>query len=164
MSKVIEADVRLLEGMAFQAYSDSGFDLRLDASPAAGGAGSGMRPIELMLLGLGGCTGMDVIGILRKMRQDVTDYQVHVRGDRREQHPMVFTNITVEHVVTGRGLNPEAVRRAVDLSARRYCAVSAMLEASLPVEVTYRVVDAASGQEVTGRLETAAPAPEAVAA
>ncbi|HEU5315453.1 MAG TPA: OsmC family protein, partial [Chloroflexota bacterium] len=101
MSKLVTADVRLLDGMAFEAHSDSGYVLRLDASKEAGGAASGMRPIELLLLGLGGCTGMDVIGILRKMRQNVTGYELHVRGERRDEHPMVFTRIAVEHVVAG---------------------------------------------------------------
>jgi putative redox protein len=152
MSTISESEVTCLEGMAFRARSGSGFDLRLDANKEAGGAGTGMRPIELVLLGLGGCTGMDVIGILRKMRQDVTGYRVRARGERRARHPMVFTSIVVEHVVSGRNVNPEAVRRAIDLSVRRYCSVSAMLEASVPTAVMYRVVDEATGAETTGTI------------
>ena len=163
MASILESEVELVGGMAFRARSGSGYDVLLDASREAGGAGSGMRPIELVLLGLGGCTGMDVIGILRKMRQEVTDYRIRVRGVRRSEHPMVFTAISVEHVVTGRNLHPDAVRRAVELSARRYCSVSAMLEAAVPIGITYRVVDVATRKEVTGHLGPSRP-PEAAPA
>jgi putative redox protein len=158
MATMLESEVELTAGMAFRARSGSGDDLRLDASADAGGTGSGMRPIELVLLALGGCTGMDVISILRKMRQDVAGYRVRVRGERRAQHPMIFTGITVEHVVTGRNVNPEAVRRAVDLSVHRYCSVSAMLAASVPIAVTYRVIDEASGAETAGSVASVASA------
>jgi len=164
MASVLESEIELVDGMAFRARSGSGYEVLLDASKEAGGAGSGMRPIELLLLGLGGCTGMDVIGILRKMRQDVTDYRIRVRGVRRSEHPMVFTAIAVEHVVSGRNLNPDAVRRGVELSVRRYCSVSAMLEASVPIVVTYRVVDLVSGKEVTGHVGPSRPPDAAPAA
>jgi putative redox protein len=123
----------------------------LDTVAEYGGADRGARPIELLLLGLGGCTGMDVIGILRKMRQDVTAYEVRVEADRSEQHPKVLTRITVEHVVRGRGLDAAAVRRAVELSATRYCAVSAMLGKSAEIEERFRAIDEVSGAET---LET----------
>src|SRR5439155_205778 len=86
----------------------------------------GPSPTELLLVGLGGCTGMDVIALLRKMRQDVTAYRVEVHGARRDEHPQIFTEITVVHVVGGRDLDPRSVARAGDLSATRYCPASAM--------------------------------------
>jgi putative redox protein len=152
MSEVIESLVEFRGGMAFRGESSNGYAVPLDASSEAGGAGAGVRPIELLLLGLGGCTGMDVIEILRKMRQDVTGYEVRVRGERRSEHPRIFTRITVEHIVRGRGVKPEAVRRAVELSATRYCSVSAMLEPAATVEERCRIVDATTGAEVTGTL------------
>lgn len=151
-SEVIESRVEFREGMAFRGTSSNGYAVPLDASPEAGGAGEGIRPIELLLLGLGGCTGMDVVEILRKKRQDVTGYEVRVRGVRRAAHPRIFTRITVEHMVRGHGVKPEAVRRAVELSATRYCSVSAMLGAAVAVEECFCIVDVGTGGEVTGTL------------
>jgi putative redox protein len=156
MGDQIESRVVFQGGMAFRGTSSNGYAVPLDAAPSAGGAGAGVRPIELLLLGLGGCTGMDVVEILRKMRQDVSGYEVRVRGERRQEHPRVFTRITVEHAVRGRGLKPDAVRRAVELSARRYCAVSAMLAPATALEERYRVTDAETGAEVVGSLAPAA--------
>jgi putative redox protein len=156
METSIESEVTLLEGMAFRAASSTGHELTLDAGPDVGGAGKGVRPVELLLLGLAGCTGMDVISILRKMRQDVTGYRVRAHGVRQTEHPRVFTRIVVEHVVRGRELDPERVQRAVELSARRYCPVSAMLERAVALEERYRVIDEATGAEVAGSL----PPPE----
>lgn len=152
MSTTMESTVELLDGMAFSARTGSGQVLTLDA-PAEGMPARGPKPIELMLVGLGGCTAFDVIAILRKMRQDVSGYQVRVRGERSEQHPMVFTHIAVEHVVRGRGVSAEAVRRAVELSATRYCSVSAMLGKAVAIEQSYRVIDEAVGMEITAPLE-----------
>ncbi len=99
MAEEMTAQVTLEEGMRFTAESGSGHRVTLDADEKGGGENLGFRPMELLLVGLAGCTGMDVISILRKKRQQVTDYQVQVRGVRAEDHPMVFVEITVEHVV-----------------------------------------------------------------
>lgn len=147
----LEGTVEFVEGLTFSARSGSGHTLLLDSS-SNGEASRGPSPMELLLLGLGGCTGMDVIGILRKMRQDVTDYRVHVRGVRAETHPRVFTAITVEHVVRGRNLNPTFIKRAIGLSASRYCSASAMLARAARVEERYHVIDEATGTETTGAL------------
>ncbi len=158
----LEGTVELVEGMTFSARSGSGHTLLLDSS-SHGEASCGPSPMELLLLGLAGCTGMDVIGILRKMRQDVTDYRVHVQGIRADMHPRVFTTITVKHVIRGKNLNPDLVKRAIELSATRYCSASAMLARAARVEVRYRLLDEVSGEETTGALdgspetETAAP-------
>jgi putative redox protein len=153
-SEVIESRVEFRggAGVAFQGTSSNGLAVPLDASPEAGGAGEGLRPVELLLLGLGGCTGIDVLEILRKMRQDVTGYEVRVRGARRAEHPRIFTHITVEHIVRGRAVKPGAVRRAVELSATRYCSVSGLLRRAASLEERYRIVDAATGAEVVGTL------------
>lgn len=134
------AAVQLVEGLSFRGRTGSGHELMLDAAAEAGGQGRGPRPLEMVLLALAGCTGMDVISILRKMRQDVTEYEVHVRGDERApDFPKVFTRITVEHVVRGRALSEASVAHAVELSATRYCPVSAMLRGTSQVTHTYRI-------------------------
>ena len=136
---VRRATVSLQSGMLFRAEAGSGHSLMLDANPAHGGQGGGFSPMELLLVGLGGCTGMDVIAILRKMRQDVRDYRVEIEGVRRDEHPQVYTRIKVVHVVRGRELDPKLVGRAVELSATRYCPASAMLGASSEVEHEFRI-------------------------
>ncbi len=141
MAKAMAGRVTLLEGMAFAATSASGHSVRIDAAAEVGGGGSGPRPLELVLLGLGGCTGMDVISILRKMRQDVAAYAVNLQAERAEEHPRIFTHIVIEHVVTGRNLDEGAVRKAVDLSANKYCSASAMLSKAATIEHRYRIVN-----------------------
>jgi len=127
MAEIMTAVAKLEMGMRFEGEASSGHSVLLDASENDGGQNAGFRPMELLLVGLAGCTGMDVISILRKKRQDVTGYQVLVQGRRAENHPMVFEDITVEHIITGRHLDHEAVRRAIELSETRYCGAGAML-------------------------------------
>src|SRR5438132_2535475 len=121
MAEIMTAQATLETGMRFDAASGSGHHVTLDAAEHGGGQNVGFRPMELLLVGLAGCTGMDVITILRKKRQDVTAYEVHVTGIRAEEHPMVFVEITVEHIVTGHNVQPEAVARAIQLSEQQYC-------------------------------------------
>lgn len=117
----------LSDGMRFAAETASGHSVVMDSTDLADGDNAGASPMELVLVGLAGCTGMDVISILRKMRQDVTSYAVAVRGTQADEHPRVYTDVMVEHSFTGRNLNPDLVRRAVELSETRYCPVGAML-------------------------------------
>lgn len=142
MAEEKTATVRLIGPMRFDGVSGSGHTVVMDTSVDGGGTDAGASPMELVLLALAGCTGMDVIGILRKKRQDVTGYEIHVRGVRAEQHPMVYTTIYVEHVVTGRNVDPAAVARAVELSETKYCSVSNMLNRAARIETSYRVVEA----------------------
>ena len=144
MSEIMKAQATLETGMHFDAVSGSGHHVTLDADEHGGGHNAGFRPMELLLVGLAGCTGMDVISILRKMREPVTGYEVHVQGVRAEDHPMVFVEITVEHVVTGHHLRPEAVARAIELSKERYCGAGAMLGKVAHLTHTYRIVEAAA--------------------
>jgi putative redox protein len=137
------AQATLETGMRFVAEGGSGHRVTLDADEHGGGENAGFRPMEMLLVGLAGCTGMDVISILRKKRQDVTGYEVHVRGVRAEEHPMVFVEITVEHVVTGHRIQPEAVARAIELSEERYCGAGATLGKVAHLTHTYRIVEAA---------------------
>jgi putative redox protein len=127
MAEMMTARARLVWNMQFDATAGSGHSVSLDASVEDGGANLGFRPMELLLVGLAGCAAMDVIAILRKKRQAVSHYEVRVHGMRAETHPMVFTEIAVEHRLTGQDIDPEAVRRAIELSESRYCGAGAML-------------------------------------
>ena len=152
MAELMTAKARLMEGMRFMAESGSGHIVNLDASVEHGGADLGFRPMELLLVGLAGCTAMDVISILRKKRQDVRGYTVAVSGVRAETNPMVFTEITVEHRVFGHELDPEAVRRAIELSESRYCGAGAMLGKTARLTHTFRILEddgLESGAQVT---------------
>src|SRR6266705_5563390 len=141
MGEKMTAQVKLESGMRFDAASGSGHHVTLDASEQDGGQDTGFRPMELLLVGLGGCTGMDVISILRKKRQQVTGYEVHVTGIRAEENPMVFVEITVEHIITGHHIQPETVARAIQLSEERYCGAGAMLGKVAHLRHTFHIVE-----------------------
>jgi len=113
--------------MSFVGESGSGHSVVMDASPDAGGRDLGIRPMEMLLLGLGGCTAFDVILILKKSRQQVLDCEVEIDSDRAETIPKVFTRIHVHFVISGKNLDPVKVKKAVDLSADKYCSASEML-------------------------------------
>jgi len=126
-------------GMSFSGLTDSGFSVPMDASVDHGGANEGPRPMELILLGLGGCTAMDTISILQKKRQAVTTFEVLLHAERSSEHPKVFTDITIEFVVTGHNVDEEAVKRAVELSETKYCPANAMLSKSVPIRTKVTV-------------------------
>ncbi len=132
--------------MSFDGSADSGFTLPLGTRQDVGGDNDGFKPMELLLVGLAGCTAMDVISILAKKRQDVTDFSVSVQGEQAEEHPRVFTRIYIEYVVTGRGVDIAAVERAVELSETKYCSAQAMLNKSAEIVHSIKLLDAdASG-------------------
>jgi putative redox protein len=135
--------------MRFTATAGSGHQVSLDAAIADGGQDTGFRPMEMLLVGLAGCTGMDVISILRKKRQLVTDYEVRVEGIRAEDHPMVFLEINVEHIITGYDLQPQAVERAIRLSEERYCGAGAMLGKTAHLIHFFRIIDAEAPKSLT---------------
>ncbi|WP_110685489.1 OsmC family protein [Salinicola aestuarinus] len=138
----MKATVKWTDGRQFVTESGSGHSVVIDGNPDNGGRNTGPRPMELMLMGLGGCTSYDVIQILEKARADVTDCVATLEAERADTTPAVFTKIHVHFVVTGRGLKDAQVKRAVDLSAEKYCSASLML-AQGGVEIThdYEVVD-----------------------
>jgi putative redox protein len=143
MTESKKVTVTLRGGMAFDGLDANDHKVELDAPPKVGGEDAGFSPMALVLVALGGCTGMDVISILRKMRQDVSGYRVEVSGTQREEHPRIYTQIHVEHVLQGQSLDPRQVARAVELSATRYCPVSSMLSSDeTKVEHTYRIEQA----------------------
>ncbi|MEP7082748.1 MAG: OsmC family protein [Chloroflexota bacterium] len=120
-----------------EARTDHGHRIVMDASPPEG-ADAAPGPKETLLSALAGCTGMDVVSILRKKRQRATRYEITVTGESADEHPRVFTTITVEHIVSG-AVEAEALRRSIELSATRYCPVNAMLSASARIEHRYRL-------------------------
>jgi len=124
-------------GWSVDATTGSGFEISFDLENA-GEARRGPSPTEVVLTALAACTALDVAGILRKKRQRATDYQIAVSGEKAEQDPKVYTSIVVEHRVVG-AVDPEALRRSIELSATRYCPVSAMLSASVTIEHRYRL-------------------------
>lgn len=138
----MDAKVTWHDGLHFTGMADSGHEVILDGSPKAGGTDKGSRPLELMLMSLAGCTGMDVISILRKKRQDVTNFEVKVHADQADSHPHVYTTVTVEYIVTGNNIDPKAVERAIDLSENAYCPAQAMLVKAAPIKHTYTIVEA----------------------
>lgn len=123
----MKARVKLVQDMTFVAESGSGHAVVLDAAPDIGGRNLGPRPMEMLLMGLGGCSAIDVMLILKKSREAVTDCWVEVEAERAETDPKVFTRLHVHVVVTGRKLTPAKVERAVKLSAEKYCSASIML-------------------------------------
>jgi putative redox protein len=152
MAERMTARVRLVEGLSFEAEAGSGHHLRLDTAPEHGGHDAGFRPMELLLIGLAGCSGMDVLSILRKQRQQVISYEIVVEGIRSATHPKVFEEIKVEHLLTGRQLQAEAVARALDLSIQRYCGAEAMLNKAARITHTFRLLDVDTGREVAAEV------------
>jgi len=127
--------------MTFVAESESGHGVIIDSSPEVGGRNLGPRPMEMVLMGMGGCTAIDVVSILRKARQQVTDCVVELSAERAETVPKVFTEIHVHYVITGHKLSEKSVARAVSLSADKYCSVSRMLANSVEITHDYQIVE-----------------------
>jgi len=141
--------------MTFTGTADSGFDVPLGTDPKVGGDNDGFRPLELMAIGLAGCTAMDVISILKKKRQIVTGYEVNVNSERAEAHPKVFTAATIEYHVTGQSVDEKAVARAIELSAVRYCPAQAMMAKAFPMELVFFIYE--EGGELVSRGEVVIP-------
>lgn len=127
---------------SFEGSGSSGFSLPMDTSVEFGGDDSGFRPMELVLVGLAGCTAMDVVSILEKKRQEVTGLEVKVSGERADEHPRVYTSVTIEYVVTGHNLDRVAVERAVELSETKYCSVGAMVSKTAKIESVVTILEA----------------------
>ena len=123
------------QGLSFDGRSGSGHTLRLDGK----GNVTGFSPMELLLMGLAGCTGMDVIDILRKKQQAVSAFEVKVSGIQCKEHPKVYTDIEIEYVVRGQNIDPKAVERAIELSQTKYCSAQAMLSKAAKIRSTYRI-------------------------
>ena len=127
-------------GTEFRAVAASGHELIIDTSPEHGGASAGFEPLELLAVALGGCTALDVIAILRKKRQDVRGYRLRVATEQEQTHPRVYRRFVVLHIVEGAGLDPQAVARAIELSALKYCPVGAMLAQAAQITHEFRII------------------------
>ena len=133
--------IKWLDHMSFVGESDSGHSVVMDGAPDAGGRNLGVRPMEMLLLGLGGCTAFDVVSILQKSRQKIVDCEVEIEAERTADIPKVFTSIHIHFIVTGRDLDPEKVAKAVNLSADKYCSASRMLEKVAEITHDFEVIN-----------------------
>ena len=133
--------VKWVENVCFMAESGSGHAVVMDGAPDIGGKNLGPRPMEMLLMGAGGCTSVDVIMILQKSRQDVVDCEVEVDAERADDHPKVFTRIHMHFTVKGRGLKPEVVDRAIKLSAEKYCSASIILGKTAEMTHDFEIVE-----------------------
>ena len=136
------AVVRQIDGLSLAGRTETKHWVVMDGPDAVGGHDAGPRPKELLLLALGGCTGSDVIAILRKKRVDVDAFEIRLTAEQADEHPQVFTRIHVEYIVTGRDVRPWDVERAIELSQTKYCAVSAMLRPAVAITHSCRIVEA----------------------
>jgi len=136
----MKARIKWIEQMAFLGETESGHSVVMDASPAIGGRNLGPRPMEMLLIGAGGCSSIDVISILKKTRQAVSDCYVELEAERAETDPKVFTKIHMHFVVKGKDIKADAVERAVNLSAEKYCSASIMLGATAEMTHDYEII------------------------
>lgn len=136
----MKAKIAWQEGVSFLGQVGSGHSVLMDGAPEAGGKNQGPRPMEMILLGLGGCTSFDVVHILRKGRQEITGCQVEVDAQRAIEDPKVFTHIHLHFIITGKNLDSRQVERSINLSAEKYCSASIMLKATVNITHDYEVI------------------------
>ena len=144
----MQSRVKWLDHMTFVAESGSGHSVVMDGSPEHGGRNLGVRPMEMLLMGLGGCTAFDVMLMLQKSRQLVTDCEIELNAARADEIPAVFTEINAHFKVYGHDLSEKQVARAVSLSAEKYCSASKMLEKTAKITVTHEILPAVKGGPV----------------
>jgi putative redox protein len=137
----MDAIVTWNHGLSFTGAADSGFSVALGADPEVGGNNDGLRPMELIAVGLAGCTAMDVISILMKKRQHVTGFEVRVHADTAQNHPKVFTHVVIDYILRGRRIDPAAVERSIELSEIKYCPAQGILASVVPIRHEYHIVE-----------------------
>ena len=137
----MNAKVIWKERMSFDGTADTEFIVPLGTSPSVGGNNDGFRPLELIAVGLAGCTAMDVVSILQKKRQELETFVVRVHADLSEEHPKVFTHLEIEYVISGKNISREAVERAVELSESKYCPAQAMFKKVAPMDLKITILD-----------------------
>ncbi len=138
----MKAGIKLADGMTLGAQSGSGHAVVVDAAPDVGGRDLGARPMELVLMGAGSCTAIDVVHILRKSRQTVTDCVVELEAERASEDPKVFTRIRMRYIVSGKSLQPAQVERAIKLSKEKYCSATIMLAKTAEIDFEYEIREA----------------------
>jgi len=137
----LKASVKWRQNASFEGCSGSGHRIIMDGPPEAGGENLGIRPMEMILLGLGGCTAFDVMLILKKGRQEISDCVVELRAQRADTGPKVFTHIHIHFIVTGKNVSEKQVNRAIELSAEKYCSASIMLKNSVEITHDFEIKD-----------------------
>jgi len=137
----MKARVKWLDNMSFVGESGSGHSVVMDGAPGSGGRNLAARPMEMVLMGMGGCTAFDVVMILQKSRQPVADCIVELSAERAEEIPQVFTKIHVHYIIKGKGLDAGKVKKAIDLTAEKYCSVSLMLEKTAKITHDFEIVE-----------------------
>ena len=137
----MKVEVQWQDHMTFIGRPDSAFPVQMDADSSFGGTNNGVRPMEMIALGLAGCTGMDVISILQKKRQQVTRFEVRVNAPRSAEHPKVFINALITYIVTGKKVDESALRRSIELAATKYCPAQFMLAQVFPMELHYEIYE-----------------------
>ena len=137
----MQVKVKWIDGVSFVGESESGHAVVLDGAPENGGRNIGMRPMEMLLIGMGACSSFDVVAILKKARQPIVHCVAEIEATRADTVPKVFTKIHVRFVLTGTGLNPTQVERAVKLSAEKYCSASIMLSQACPISHDFEIIE-----------------------
>lgn len=138
----MDAKVTWSKRLSFIGEADTGFSVPLGANPQVGGDNDGFRPMELIAIGIAGCTAMDVISILQKKRQNVTAFEVQLRSQQAQDHPRVFTQMEIEYLISGHDVDETAVQRALELSENKYCPAQAMFTQILPINLSYKIIPA----------------------
>ncbi len=134
-----KAYLKQVKGITFVGKTDSNIWINIDGPEEFGGSNAGVRPKELVLLALAGCTGSDVVSILQKKRAKLEDFEINISAETREEHPQVFTKIHIEYIFYGNELRTEDVERAIELSSTKYCSVQAMLKPTVEITHSYRI-------------------------
>lgn len=135
----MQAEIKQIQGTTFAAKADSNHWVIMDSSPKDGGSGAGSGPMEMVLMALGGCSGIDVLSILKKMRVKVNDFQIKIKAERAQEHPRVFTRVHMEYCFSGENLKPSDVERAIQLSLNKYCSVAGMVGKTAKIEWSYNL-------------------------
>ena len=136
----MEVEIRKIKGLKLKGTDDSGHEISIDTSKEYGGHNSGPTPMNLLLLALGGCTLMDVISIIDKMRVDYDDITVQVKGERRDKHPKTYKDIEIKYIVYGNNPDESKIKKAIDLSIKKYCSVHAMLAGSVAISSSFEII------------------------
>jgi len=138
----MEAKVKWVKGLQFVGESGTNHQIVMDADDNYGGTNKGMRPMEMLLVAIGGCTGMDVASILQKKRQQLNGIEIRVTGTNAETYPQKFTGIELEYIITGKDISEAAVKKAIESSMEKYCSVKATLEGVAKINYRYTIINA----------------------
>jgi putative redox protein len=136
-----KAILKQVQGITFVGKTDSNHWITMDGPESFGGSDAGIRPKELLMLSLGGCTGSDVTSILSKKKIKLDGFEINISADVAEEHPQVFTKMHLEYVFYGKNLPEKDIERAIDLSLTKYCSVTAMLQKAMPIEHSYKIIE-----------------------